>query len=100
MQRILLAQAAEGMTLAKDVVTPEGRVLCGKGTELTSALIDRLRRMEIAAITVEGHPIGAPVDPATAKAAIEKRFEKVTADPVLYNLRQILIDRISTNGAP
>ncbi|HHK60145.1 MAG TPA: hypothetical protein ENJ73_00280 [Desulfobacterales bacterium] len=99
MQRILLAQAAEGMVLAKDVLTPEGRVLCGKGTELSAALIDRLKRMEISAITVEGHPVGEPVDPAAATAAIERRFAKAAGDPVLDALRALLIQRVAEEAA-
>ena len=99
MQRILLAQATEGMVLAKDVVTPEGRVLCGKGTELSAPLLDRLHRMDIAAVTVEGHPVGEPVDPAEAAAAIERRFAKVTGDPVLDTLRQLLVQRLAEEAA-
>ncbi len=98
-QRILLAQAAEGMILAKDVCTPEGRILCGKGTELSGPLLDRLKRMEIPAVTVEGHPVGEPVDPATATAAIERRFSKVAGDPVLDALRLHLVQRIAGDPA-
>ena len=47
MQQILSAQAKEGMVLAKDVMTPEDRVLCGKGTLLTASLLDRLEKMDI-----------------------------------------------------
>lgn len=57
MQQILCQQAAEGMVLAKDVETPDGRILCGKDTVLTAAMIARFMKMEISHIAVQGHPV-------------------------------------------
>ena len=47
MQRILLAQTGPGMILAKEILNPEGMVLCGAGTALSEALIERLANMDV-----------------------------------------------------
>lgn len=97
MQKILTAQSGEGMVLAKDVETPEGRILCGKGTVLDQNLIDRLQRMEISHITVEGHPIAVEGEKTVEQELrdLEERFSKVAKiPPLLYlkkRLRELLI---------
>jgi len=93
MQKILLAQTTEEMVLAKDVITEEGRVLCGKGTTLTAKLIDRLNKMEITAITVEGSPVGPQKSPEEIIREIENRFSLVNDIPPLHYIKQRLIDK-------
>lgn len=95
MQKILTAQAGEGMVLARDVETPEGRVLCGKGTELTSSLIERLKKMEISYIAVEGHPVQEAGQKSLEEelAAIEERFSRVKNIPPLMFLKKRIIER-------
>ncbi len=97
MQKILLTQASADMTLARDVITPEGRVLCGKGTVLSEALLERLRKMEVTTITVEGHPVGNPTSPEEETKAIEERCARVANDPFLLELKQILVTRVSAD---
>lgn len=95
-QKILTAQSAPGMVLAKDVETEEGRVLCGKGTELDQNLIDRLVRMEISSITVEGHPVvmGDEKSLEEELRELELRFSKVTQIPPLMYLMKRLQARL------
>ncbi len=96
MQEILTSQAAEGMILAHDVMTPEGRVLCGKGTELSANLIDRLERMDITHIAVKGHPVTVPGE-KTLKEEIEdldERFAKVEEILPLMYLKRKLLEKI------
>jgi hypothetical protein len=60
MQKIQLTYAKPGMTLARDLFrgdSPIGIPICGKGTELTDALIARFKNMDVHTIYVEGHPI-------------------------------------------
>ena len=60
MQKIPLLQAGPGMVLARDIVrsdNPNGPPICGKGVELTDSLIERLKRMGVTTITVEGRPV-------------------------------------------
>ncbi|MFZ5774240.1 MAG: hypothetical protein ACOY3Z_01975 [Thermodesulfobacteriota bacterium] len=97
MQRILTAQAAPGMVLAKEVLTPEGRVLCGKGTELSDALIGRLRQMEIMDVTVEGHPIHVEGEKPLKEllAEVDYRFSKVEDVAPLMYLKKRIKERIA-----
>ena len=96
MQQILSMQAKEGMVLAKDVMTPEGRVLCGKGTALTSSLLDRLEKMDIVHITVEGHPVEVPGEKTLKQElqAVEERFSNVTKIPPLMYIKKRIMEKL------
>ena len=101
MQQILSAQAEEGMVLAKDVMTPEDRVLCGKGTVLTDSLLDRLEKMDIVYITVEGHPVEIPGEKSLKEELrdIEERFSKVKkVPPLMYIKKRIMQKMIESRG--
>jgi hypothetical protein len=95
LQKILTAQAAEGMVLARDVETPEGRILCGKGTELTASLIERLKKMEISHVAVEGHPVREPGEKTLEEElrVIEERFSRVKHIPPLMYLKKRIMER-------
>lgn len=96
MQQILTAMAAEGMVLAKDIETTEGRVLCGKGTVLTDTVIARLNSMDIQHITVEGHPIPVEGEKSLEEelAELEQRFSRVAAAKPLMYLKKRLRERL------
>lgn len=96
MQQILSAQAKEGMILAKDVELEGGRILCGKGTSLTASLIDRLLRMDISNITVEGHPVQIEGEKSLQEELreMEDRFSKVKGIPPLMYLKKCLMKRL------
>lgn len=101
MQDILLAQATAGMTLAKDVLSPEGRILCGKGTVLDDSLIPRLSKMEILHITVEGHPVNTGNEKSLEQEIleIEARFSKVTnISPLMYLKKRIIEKAVSSRS--
>ncbi|NOX24613.1 MAG: hypothetical protein GXP59_00545 [Deltaproteobacteria bacterium] len=99
MQQILSAQAGEGMVLAKDVMISEDRVLCGKGTVLTTALIDRLAKMDIMHITVEGHPVEISGEKSLKEELrdIESRFSQVTQVPPLMFIKKILRQKMMSS---
>ena len=87
------------MVLAKDVLTPDGRILCGKGTSLTSAIIDRILKMDISHITVEGHPVEVAGEKTLEEelADIEKRFSRVLhIQPLEYMKKRIMQRLIQT----
>ena len=96
MQQILGVQAKEGMVLAKDVMTPEGRVLCGKGTTLTTSLLDRLEKMDIVHVTVEGHPVEIPGEKTLKQEleAVEARFADVTKIPPLVYIKKRIMEKL------
>ena len=95
LQQILIAQAGEGMILAKDVETSEGRVLCGKGTELSGCLVERLKKMEVTHVTVEGHPAENANEKSLDQELldIERRFSRVKHIPPLLHLKKRLMER-------
>lgn len=96
MQQILSMQATEGMVLAKEVQTAEGRVLCGKGTTLTPAILDRIIKMDISQITVKGHPVKVEGEKSLKQELedIEKRFSRVTKVAPLMYLKKRIMQRI------
>ena len=102
MQEILTAQAKEGMVLARDVITPEGRVLCGKGTELSANLIERLARMDINHIAVEGHPVEVPGEKSLKEEIeeLDERFSKVEDILPLMYLKRKLLERLIASRRP
>lgn len=102
MQKLFLSMAAAGMTLARDIVTQEGRVLCGKGTVLSDALLDRLRRMEISSLTVEGHPVTIEGEATLEEqlASLASRFSRVTDNPTLIYIKKKLADKLVATAAP
>ncbi|MFA6284637.1 MAG: hypothetical protein WC633_10880 [Desulfurivibrionaceae bacterium] len=92
MQRILLAQAGPGMVLAKEILNPDGMVLCGSGTALSEALIERLANMEVVDVTVEGHPVIIEGDKTLQEELqeIDLRFQRVEdMVPLMYLKKRI-----------
>ena len=92
MQRILLAQAEPGMILAKEILNPEGLVLCGAGTPLSEALIERLAGMEVVDVTVEGHPVNVEGEKTLPEELqeIDLRFSRVEdIAPLMYLKKRI-----------
>lgn len=100
MQDILSLQAEEEMVLARDVVMLDGRVLCGKGTLLTTSIINRILKMEITHITVEGHPLEIEGEKSLDQelADIQKRFSRVTHIKPLQYIKQRLMHRLVNAG--
>lgn len=99
MQNIPLALAIPGMTLAKPVMRPDSESqmpVCGKGTALTEGLIQRLAEIGVASLIVEGHPvlIEGEETPEERIRALENRFRRVCADPLMMRLKEIYKDRL------
>jgi hypothetical protein len=96
MQQILSGQAKEGMILAKDIEIEGGRILCGKGTVLTASLIDRLLKMDIFNITVEGHPVEIEGEKSLQQELrdMEDRFSQVKGIPPLMYIKKCLMKRL------
>ena len=92
MQRILLAQAEPGMILAKEILNPEGMVLCGAGTALSEALIARLSGLDVVDVTVEGHPVNIEGEKTLQEELqeVDLRFQRVEdIVPLMYLKKRI-----------
>jgi len=94
MQKIPLMLAKAGMTLAKDVFRgnlPTGFPICGKGAELTDALIARFEDMDVQTIHVAGHPVWEDGERSRDDLLreLDGRFSKTLHEPlnaVLYDI--------------
>jgi len=96
LQTIPTVMIADGMVLARDVETPDGRVLCGKGTQLSTAMLERLKQMDITHVVVEGHPLQLEGEKSLQDELrdIEKRFSRVTDTPPLMYLMKKIQERV------
>ncbi|SDB49784.1 hypothetical protein SAMN05660653_02443 [Desulfonatronum thiosulfatophilum] len=95
MQKIPLNLAREGMTLAKPILRDNGLVLVAENTELTGSLLERLERMEIAMVTVQGNPVdlgsGGGENPYSIRAGrLDRLFRKHADDPWMQKNKEHL----------
>ena len=92
MQKIPLEKAAEGMILDKPIVRGNGVVLMGEGTELNEQLIERLKSLDIAKITVKGQPLGGEDEKSVEVliAELEERFTPVSSDRLCVQIMNII----------
>jgi len=94
MQKIQLIYAKPGMILARDIFrgdSPIGIPICGKGTELTDALIARFENMDVHTIYVEGHPIHEEGESSLddLRLKLDSRFSKTLQEPLNVMLHDI-----------
>ncbi len=94
MQKIPLMLAKADMIIGRDVFrgdTQVGIPVCGRGTVLTDSLIDRLERLDVQTIIVEGHPVWEDGDLSLDDMLLDlsRRFDKVKDDPLTARLYAI-----------
>lgn len=86
------------MTLAQKIVREDGVLLCRKGSELSEAMLNMLRRMNYKTVPIETASSESPEERAARiekeEAAIKARFSRVEPDPVLAELKKNLINRL------
>ncbi len=102
MQKIPTILTAEGMVLAKEIPLEGGRILCGKGTVLTETIIERLKRIDIPFVVVEGHPLelAGEKNLDDELKELEERFSRVKDIPPLMYLKKRITERlIAARGA-
>lgn len=101
MQKLPITQVTPGMVLAKPVMSDKGMPLCAEGAELTEMLIERLKQMNIPALTVKGHPVDTGVPAKTAEEKIQEmssRFARVEDDPLMGRIRDAIADAINAEA--
>lgn len=88
MQKVPIELVRPGMVLARTVCNETGMVLCGEGTELTDAIIERLKRMNITHLVLRGRPVNMGETKSTDQkiAELEERFATVRGDPLMEAL--------------
>ncbi len=100
MQRIPMMLALPGMVLARDICRQDaagGPPICGKGMTLTVTLIERLKRMGVQTVTVEGHPVimEGEKTPEELLGNLERRFRKAEGDPLTGKLKEIYVAQLA-----
>ncbi len=93
MAKVPVDNLKEGMKLSKPVINENGMILLGEGTEITGAVIERLRNMSIGSVTVEGSSQpGKSKDEALAE--LDVRFRKTENEPYMGILKRLFEERI------
>lgn len=85
MQKVPIELVRPGMVLARTITNETGMALCGEGTELTEAIIERLGRMNITHVTLKGHPVDMG-ESRTLEQRLDElrgRFVRVQGDPLM-----------------
>ena len=101
MRRVFLEDAKPGDEVAEPVVSSRGVVILTKGSALTLALIDRMRKMGIAEVQMESDDPDAPPPEELDEALkeLDARFEGLEENRLMMIKRisrQHVLDRAST----
>ncbi|MFN3567646.1 MAG: hypothetical protein ACK4UR_01900 [Caldimicrobium sp.] len=91
MQRIPLSYVKPGMKTYEEVVDNQGRVLCGKGVEITEEMLKKFQELGVSYVTVEGIVMKFPWEKTFEGeiAELEERFSEAT-DETLLQIRDII----------
>lgn len=91
MQRIPVSYLKPGMKTYEEVYDAQGRVLCGKGVELTVEMIKRFSELGVSYVSVEGTPVRLPWEKTLEEELLEleKRFEGIV-DENLLQIKEIV----------
>ena len=83
MKRVVIEELSPGMILAKPVTNANGLPIVAVGTTLDGFIIERLQRLELVSVYVEGNPEDSNGKSLTElEAELELRFRRVAQDPV------------------
>ena len=99
-QRILLTQAAPGMTLSRHVVLQTKVMLCPRGAELSNETIARMMARGIKRVWVQGHPLPGPAkeDYAGIIRLLHERFSRVQQVPIMVGIQRV-VERVLVRRA-
>lgn len=93
MGRISIENLKPGMKLARPVTNKGGMVMLAEETELTVALIDKMRDMDIQGVFVQGLS-GPSVPKDEILSELEERFAGVPNEPRMTVLKKIMRDHL------
>lgn len=91
MQRLPLSYIKPGMKTFEEVIDSQGRVLCGKGVEITEDMLKKFQELGVNYITVEGAVVKLPWEKTLEEELmdLENRFSE-TKDESLIQIKEIL----------
>jgi len=99
MPKIPISDAKPGQRLTRPAATRAGMVMVQAGTELTSALLDRLRNLGISSVVVAGER-GSPGDKPLEVALheLDERFVGHEEDAWMMSLKAIVRRQLKGGG--
>jgi hypothetical protein len=101
MRRVLLDEAKPGDEVAEPVKNDRGMVILPEGAKLAPSLIERLRKMGVKEIALEGDDPNAP-PPKTLdelRDDLEFRFEGLDDNPLMMGIKRIAGDHLEGRKA-
>ncbi len=103
MQRLPLSYIKPGMKTFEEVLDPNGRVLCGKGVELTEEHLKKFKELGVKYVTVEGTPIKLPWEKSLEEELqdLEKRFEGINDENLIAIkelIKELLLEKHSSSN--
>lgn len=93
MPKIPVDKLEPGMILAKPIMTANGMVMLGEGTELTEKWVERIQDMEIASVFIDGPPVQT-ISKEQALAELEARFALVEGKPYMSSIKKLVREHI------
>lgn len=95
MQNIPIALATPGMVLAREVANPQrpaGPVLFGRGAAVSDVALERMRKMGVVTITVEGRPLQVDGEDSLEQQLdkLARRFRGVEGDAFMMDIKRIM----------
>ena len=105
MQLIPITLAEPGMVLDQPVLhpnKPDGMPVFGAGKELTTSIIERLKKIGVQDVIVVGHPLHLPGEESMEEALtkLENRFAAVEHDPYMVKIRDLFAEQIRQKYQP
>ena len=96
MRAIILEEAKPGDEVAEPVKNDRGMVILTKGTRLSLPLIDKLRKMGVHDLVVEGNDPNAPPPktPEELEAELDERFEGLENNKMMMTIFRIAKDHL------
>ncbi|MFN4131947.1 MAG: hypothetical protein ACK4GE_02585 [Caldimicrobium sp.] len=93
MQRLPLSYIKPGMKTYEEVVDSQGRVLCGKGVEITEEMLRKFEELGVNYVTVEGQVVKLPWEKTLEEELeeLEIRFLGVEEE-ILIQIKEIIKD--------
>lgn len=96
-KNIKIEDVRPGDLVGRDIVSPKGQLVLRKGIELTSTLIDQLKRLGIAQVLIETEGSAVEIDEALldrklqkAEMLIDRQFSHVSPDNnIMKGLKEI-----------
>ncbi|MFN3921726.1 MAG: hypothetical protein ACK4K4_04945 [Caldimicrobium sp.] len=91
MQRLPLSYIKPGMKTYEEVVDSQGRVLCGKGVEITEEMLRKFEELGVNYVTVEGQAVKLPWEKTLEEELeeLEIKFSGVQEE-ILIQIKEII----------